>query len=232
MRWSARDDAGRAAALHSLSDPEQNRMAISLTKGQTINLDKETNDLSSITIGLGWKIKKKGFFSKLTSKDNEFDLDAIAFLMDDQGKVRNIGDQRLVGGDVIFFNNLRHPSGQIYHSGDNRIGGAGVEDDEQIVVKLNGLDPQYARIMFLVSIYQGIQKGQHFGEIDSAFIRAADAKGKEIARYNLAQDGSYNNMRTLVFGEVYRRDGGWKFRALGEGHATDVFLEILKKHVN
>jgi tellurium resistance protein TerD len=205
-------------------------MAISLTKGQTINLDKETNDLSSITIGLGWKIKKKGFFSKLTS-NTDFDLDAIAFLMDDQGKVRNLGDNRLVGGDVIFFNNLRHTSGQIYHSGDNRIGGAGVEDDEQIVVKLNGLDPQYARIMFLVSIYQGIQKGQHFGDIDSAFIRAADAKGNEIARYNLAQDGSYNNMRTLVFGEVYRRDGGWKFRALGEGHATDVFLEILKKHV-
>jgi len=205
-------------------------MAISLTKGQTINLDKEKNDLSSITVGLGWKVKKKGLLAKLTS-NNDFDLDAIAFLLDDSGKVRNIGNDRLVGGDVVFFNNLRHPSGHVYHSGDNLVGGAGVEDDEQIVVKLASLGPQFARILFLVSIYQGQKKGQHFGDIDQAFMRAVDARGNEIARYNLADDESKNNARTLVFGEVYRKDAGWKFRALGEGHPTDSFLEILKKHV-
>src|SRR4051812_38507743 len=99
---------------------ERIRMAISLTKGQTINLDKETNDLSSITIGLGWKVKKKGVFAKLTS-NNDFDLDAVAFLLDASGKVRNKGDAKLNGSDVIYFNNLRHPSGQVYHSGDNLI---------------------------------------------------------------------------------------------------------------
>jgi stress response protein SCP2 len=206
-------------------------MAISLVKGQTINLDKEANDLSSVTLGLGWKIKKKGFLSRLTSSKTEFDLDAVAFLLDEHGKVEHPGDDRLVGGDVIFFNNLRHRSGQVYHSGDNLVGGAGVEDDEQIVVRLAGLDARYHRILFLVSIYQGIAKKQHFGDIEKAFIRAVDAKGKEIARYDLAEDASYDNMRTVVFGEVYRKDGGWKFRALGDGNPSDSFVDVLRKHV-
>ena len=206
-------------------------MAISLSKGQTINLDKEKNDLSSITVGLGWKVKKKGLFAKMTSNNEEFDLDAIAFLLDESGKLKNPGNEKLVGGDVIFFNNLRHPSGHVYHSGDNLVGGAGVEDDEQIVVKLGSLGPQYARILFIVSIYQGIKKGQNFGNIEKAFMRAVDNKGAEIARYNLADDESQKDTRTLVFGEVYRKDGGWKFRALGEGHSTDTFLEILRKHL-
>lgn len=205
-------------------------MAISLSKGQTINLDKDSNDLSTITVGLGWKVKKKGFFAKLAS-NNDYDLDAIAFLMDDQGKVRNLGSERLVGGDVIFFNNLRHPSGHIYHTGDNLVGGAGVEDNEQIVVKLNSLAPQYQRILFIVTIYQGIQKGQNFGDVEAAFMRATDGKGKEIARYNLADDASFSNMRTLIFGEVYRKDGSWKFRAIGEGNPADSFAEVLKQHI-
>ena len=131
-------------------------MAINLEKGQTINLDKDTNDLSSITIGLGWKIKKKpGFFAKLLGGGDEFDLDAIAFLLDANGKIQNLGrpEQQLMGSDIIFFNNLRHPSGTIIHTGDNLVGGAGVQDDEQIIVKLNAIPPQYHRLLFIVCIY-------------------------------------------------------------------------------
>ncbi|WP_422924719.1 TerD family protein [Singulisphaera sp. PoT] len=203
-------------------------MAISLIKGQTINLDKEKNDLSSITVGLGWKVKEKDFLSKL-SADGEFDLDAVAFLLDESGKVSNVGDDRLEGGDVVFFNNLKHRSGAIVHSGDNLVGGEGVEDDEQIVVKLNDLRPEYHRILFLVSIYRGKSKDQHFGDIEQAFMRAVDNKGVEIARYNLSDDESRQDTRTLVFGEVYRRGDGWKFRALGEGYETDSFVSLLKK---
>ncbi len=205
-------------------------MAISLVKGQTINLDKETDDLSSITVGLGWKVRKKEFLSKSTA-DDDFDLDAVAFLLDDKGKLRNVGDGRLNGSDVIYFNNLRHPSGHVTHSGDNLAGGSGVEDNEQIVVDLANLGAQYTRILFLVSIYHGAKKGQHFGDIDRAFMRAVDSRGREIARYNLADDGSFGEARTLVFGEFYRKDGGWKFRALGEGHPADNFLKVLKNHL-
>lgn len=209
-------------------------MAINLTKGQTINLDKNTSDLSTITIGLGWKVKKKktGFFGALLGgKGDEYDLDAIAFLLDKSGKIGSLGNAQLVGGDVIFFNNLRHHSGHVVHTGDNLQGGAGVQDDEQIIVKLNSLSPEYDRIVFLVTIYQGIQKKQDFGEIEQAFMRAVDGKGNEIARYNLAEDPMYNGMRTLVFGEVYRKDGGWKFRALGDGHATDSFVNVLRNYL-
>lgn len=204
-------------------------MAINLQKGQTISLEKDTNDLSQVTIGLGWKIRKKGFFAKLGGAQDH-DLDAIAFVLDDQGKVRSLGD-KLVGSDVVFFGNLRHPSGQIYHSGDNRVGGSGANDDEQIVVRLNTLPSSVHRILFLVQIYQGKRHNQHFGEVESAYMRAIDARNQEMARYNLGSDPNYNGKCIMVFGEVHRQNGGWKFSALGEGYATDNFVEILKSHV-
>lgn len=211
-------------------------MAINLQKGQTVNLDKNTNDLSKITIGLGWKMRqpeKKGFFSKLMGggkKEEDFDIDAIAFLLDQNGKVANLGN-KLVGSDIIFFNNLRHPSGNIYHTGDNRVGGVGQQDDEQIIVRLNDMDPSCSRILFMAVIYQGMQRNQSFGEIESAFIRAVDGKGSEIVRYNLTADPESQGKRTMVFAECYRHGAEWKFRALGEGHTTDSFIDILRPYL-
>ena len=210
-------------------------MAINLTKGQTIDLRKDRNDLDQIIIGLGWKIreKKKGLLGGLFGKkdESEFDLDAIAFVLDENGKVRNLGSDKLIGSDVVFFNNLKHPSGLIYHSGDNRVGGTGAQDDEQIVVKLNSLPPHVDRILFLVCIYQGNQKQQHFGQVASAYIRAVDGKGTEMARYELGSEPAYEGRCTMVFGEVYRRDGAWKFRAIGEAHPFDSFVPLLKQYV-
>jgi len=216
-------------------------MAINLSKGQTINLDKNTNDLSQVTIGLGWKIrqKKKGFFGKLlAAAEPEFDLDALAFVLDDQEKVRNLGTQQNIGGrtvglqgaDVIFFNNLRHPTGAIWHTGDDLTGGSG-GDDERIIVKLDEIPAMYQKILFLVTIYQGRQKKQHFGQVENAFIRAVDNKGQEIARYNLSAEPGYDNKCSMVFGEVYRKDGGWKFRALGNAYDSDSFVDILRNYV-
>ncbi|UPK70821.1 TerD family protein [Chitinophaga filiformis] len=221
-------------------------MAINLVKGQTIDLRKndkgETYDLSTVTIGLGWDVRKKsgGFFGKLLGgKEEEFDLDAIAFLLDKNGKVADLGktvqtnDGRnlsLYQGDVIFFNSQRHPSGNIWLTGDNRTG-AGDGDDEQIIVKLDSLDAKYDKILFVVSIYQGRQRNQHFGGIENAFIRAVDNRGKEIVKFNLSGDASYNNMCSLVFAEVYRKDGTWKFRALGDPQPADSFVEILRNYV-
>ena len=221
-------------------------MAINLVKGQTIDLRKndkgESFDLSTVTIGLGWDVRKKsgGFFGKLLGgKEEEFDLDAIAFLLDKNGKVADLGktvqtnDGRnlsLYQGDVIFFNSQRHPSGNIWLTGDNRTG-AGDGDDEQIIVKLDSLDEKYDKILFIVSIYQGRQRNQHFAGIENAFIRAVDNKGKEIVKFNLSGDASYANMCSLVFAEVYRKDGTWKFRALGDPQPADSFVEVLRNYV-
>lgn len=209
-------------------------MAINLTKGQTIDLRKDGNDLDQITIGLGWKVreKKKGLLGGLFGKDDtEFDLDAIAFLLDENGKVQNTGNEKLTGGDVVFFNSMKHPSGCVNHSGDERKGGTGVDDDEQIVVKLNALPSKYHRILFLVCIYKGIEQRQHFGQVDSAYIRAIDGKGKEMARYPLSSESAFDGKCTMVLGEVYRKDGGWKFRAIGDAHPYDSFVHLLKSYI-
>lgn len=210
-------------------------MAINLSKGQTINLNKSEFNLSRVTIGLGWDVKKQGgggMFGGMFGgkKGEDYDLDAIAFLLGADDKIINLGDQKLVGGDVIFFNNLRHSSGHIFSSGDNRTG-AGDGDDEQIIVNLDGLGQQYHKILFSVVIYQGHQKKQHFGEVANAYIRAVDAAGKEIARYSLSTDASFNGMCSMVFAEVYRKDGGWKVRAVGNPMPADNFVEILRGYV-
>lgn len=211
-------------------------MAINLTKGQTIDLRKDDNDLDQITIGLGWKVREKkrsllgGLFG---GKDEaEFDLDAIAFLLDENGKVRDVGNEKLIGGDIVFFNNMKHPTGMVTHSGDERKGGTGANDDEQIIVKLNAMPAKYHSILFLVSIYKGIEQKQHFGQVESAYIRAVDGKGKEMARFALNSEVAYDGQCTMVFGEVYRRDGTWKFRALGDAHPYDSFVHLLKSYIH
>ncbi len=223
-------------------------MAINLVKGQTIDLRKndkgESFDLSSVTMGLGWDVKQNnsgGFLSKLFggSKQEEYDLDAMAFLLDINEKVANLGktvkalNGKQIGlyeGDVIFFNSMRHPSGHIWLTGDNRTG-AGDGDDEQIIVKLDSLDPKYRKIVFIVCIYQGRQNNQHFSTVENAFIRAVDAKGREITKFSLSGDASLNGMCSMVFAEAYRSNDGWKFRAVGKPYSTDNFVDILKEYV-
>jgi tellurium resistance protein TerD len=222
-------------------------MAINLQKGQTIDLRKndsggDSYDLSRVTIGLGWDIRKQtsgggGFFGKLLggSKEPDVDLDAIAFLLDSNGKIANLGrtvsqNGQQVGlfeSDIVFFNNPRHPSGHIWSTGDNRTG-AGEGDDEQIVVMLDQLDARYEKIIFVVCIYNGKPNNQHFGMVENAYIRAVDSKGKEIAKFNMSGDATYNGMCSMVFAEVYRKDGSWKFRALGDAKPMDNFIELVK----
>jgi stress response protein SCP2 len=256
-------------------------MAINLSKnlekGQTIDLRKNDKgediyDLSSVTVGLGWDVrkKKKGVFSKLFGgkQEEDFDLDAIAFLLDEKGFVANLGHEvqlsngrplRLQRSDVIFFNNMTFPSGSgtssmlypegmpksameqkvkqllrsgelIIHTGDN-LTGEGDGDDEQIIVKLDSLPARIQKIVFLVCIYQGIRKSQHFGKVDNAFIRICDAKDKEIARYSLSNNPEFAGMCSMIFAEVYRHSGTWKFRALGNPEPTDNFVDILKRYM-
>ena len=206
-------------------------MAINLQKGQTINLEKSQYDLSSVTIGLGWDIKKSGgMFGGLLGGGKDYDLDAIAFLLDANDKVVALGNDKLIGGDVIFFNNQRHPSGEVWLTGDNRTG-AGDGDDEQIIVKLNTIDQRYQKLVFLVTIYQGQQNNQHFGMVENAYIRAVDGRGVEMARFSLSGDSTYNKMCSMTFAEVYRKDGNWKFRAIGNPHQTDTFAHLLQNYL-
>ncbi|MFD2719951.1 TerD family protein [Hymenobacter monticola] len=193
-------------------------MAINLVKGQTIDLRKnaqgESFDLSTVTIGLGWDVRGGG--------GEAYDLDASALMLNGSGKLAGIND-------VVYFGNLKHASGNAWSNGDN-LTGAGAGDDEQLVVKLDAMGSQFDKIVFMVNIYQGRTRGQHFGMVQNAFIRAVDKNGKEIVKYSLSGDGTYNNMCSVIFGEVYRREGSWKFRALGEALPVDSLNDVIKNY--
>ena len=211
-------------------------MVLSLKKGEGLSLRKEENDLSQITMGLGWDmadpVQKKGFLTALfAAKPADYDLDAVAFLLDGNGKIASLGAQNdLIGGDVIFFNSQKHPSGHIWLTGDNRTGD-GDGDDEQIIVKLNSLSEKYKRIVFVVSIYEGRKRAQHFGQLKNAFIRAVDSKGKELCRYDISAESHYDNMCVMTFAEVVREAGGWGFKALGTAHQGDGFVDVLRSYI-
>ncbi|AWT48146.1 TerD family protein [Psychrobacter sp. YP14] len=175
-------------------------MAISLTKGGNVNLSKEAPGLTNITIGLGWDPR--------ATDGQDFDLDAIAFLLNDAGKVRN--DQ-----DFIFFNNLKSGDGSVEHTGDNRTG-EGDGDDEAIKVDLTRVPSDVSKIAVCAIIYEGQARNQNFGQVADAFIRVVNDNGAtEIARFDLSEDGSTET--AMIFGEIYRHNGEWKFRAVGQG---------------
>lgn len=213
-------------------------MGVSLKKGQGVNLKKSDFDLSKVTVGLGWDIneEKKGFLSGLFgAKEPDYDLDVIAFLCCDDGKIHNLGkiengSPSLKGGDVIFFNNMKHNSNCIWLTGDNRTG-EGDGDDEQIIVKLNELPQIYQKIVFVVQIYKGIENKQSFGKVNNAFIRAVDNKGKEMVRFDLSGGAGYSEYCSVLFAELVRSPDGWKFNAIGTPDRSDSFVTWLRKYV-
>ena len=212
-------------------------MGITLAKGQGLTLEKSEHNLSLVTSGLGGDIveQKKGFFGGLFGGSApEHDLDVVAFLCDANGKVKDLGwnaqgQATLTNSDVIYFNNLRHRSGEIWLTGDNRTG-AGDGDDEQIIVKLNTLPAEYHRIVFVVQIYNGVANNQHFGQVKNAFIRAVDGSGKEMVRFDLSGIGQYDQQRSLLFAELVRQNNSWKFNAVGNSSPADNFVEWLKQY--
>lgn len=214
-------------------------MAVNLKKGQKVSLKKVEFDLSEVTIGLGWDIAPaapKGFFAKLFgAKEEEYDLDAVAFVLGSDGKIHDLGkldggSPTLIGGDVVFFNSKRHPTGYIWLTGDNRTG-AGDGDDEQIIVQLSRLPPAIDRVVFIVQIYQGISRKQNFSKVQNAFIRSVDKNGKEMCRFSLSGEPAYANCRSMVFAELRRSEGEWGFQALGIPYEGDTFMPILKEYV-
>lgn len=191
-------------------------MGINLKKGQSIVLDKSKYDLSNVMMGLGWDVaESKGFWGNLLGGSADFDLDAYAILLSDEGKIVNYKD------DVIYYGHLKSSDGTIYHSGDN-LTGEGEGDDECIFVRLNSVADRYSRIILGVSIYQAKTRQQHFGQVQNAFVRVVDARGQEMALYNLSADPSYDQKISMLMGELYRDNGKWKFTALGTPFNQDL----------
>ena len=177
-------------------------MAVSLSKGGNVSLSKEAPGLSEVIVGLGWDPR--------VTDGTEFDLDASIFITGENGKV-------LDDNSFIFYNNKKSADGSVEHLGDNR-SGQGEGDDEQVVVKLTSLAADVRKLVFAVTIHDAEARKQSFGQVANAYIRVVNkADGKEIARYGLSEDASTET--AMIFGELYRHNEEFKFKAIGQGFA-------------
>jgi tellurium resistance protein TerD len=176
-------------------------MAISLQKGGAVSLANEAPGVKRVIIGLGWQPQP--------GEDTVFDLDGSAFLLRADGKVRD-------DTDFIFYNNLQSEDGSVEHAGDSRTGISAL-DEERLQVDLTHVPPEIDRIAVAVSIHDADQRRQNFGMVGHAHIRCVNADNEsEIARYDLSEHLSTET--SMIFGELQRTNGDWKFRAVGQGY--------------
>lgn len=175
---------------------------LTLQKGQNLSLTKTAPGMKNCLVGLGWEPR--------TTAGAAFDLDASAFLLNKDGKCRS-------NGDFVYYGQLFSGDGSVMHTGDN-LTGEGDGDDEVLKVDLPAVPADVEKIVFTVTIYDAQTRGQNFGQVGKAFIRCVDpATNTEVCRYDLSEDMSTET--GMIFGEIYRHNGEWKFRAVGQGYA-------------
>ena len=190
-------------------------MAITLNKGGNLPLSKTDPSLTQVLVGLGWDAR--------ATDGVDFDLDASAFLLGANDKVR--GEH-----DFIFYNQPRSPEGSVEHTGDNRTG-AGDGDDESLKIDLTRLPADVQKIIFTVTIHDAEARRQNFGQVQNAFIRIVNNVSQhEIVRFDLNED--YSTETAMVFGELYRHNGEWKFRAVGQGYAGGLRMMCHQYGIN
>jgi tellurium resistance protein TerD len=180
-------------------------MSVSLSKGGNVSLTKQAPGLTAVLVGLGWDAR--------TTSGAAFDLDASALMVGPSGKI-------LSDAHFVFFNNLTSPDGSVEHTGDN-LTGEGEGDDEVIKVNLAGVPSEVDKVVVTVSIYDAETRSQSFGQVRNAYIRVINqADSAELTRYDLSEDASTET--AMIFGELYRNAGEWKFRAVGQGYSTGL----------
>ena len=184
-------------------------MAVNLSKGQKVSLSK---GMSLALVGLGWDTNRYDGAA-------DFDLDASAFMLGANGKVRK--DE-----DFIFYGNLQSEDGSVIHTGDSLQGGSG-GDDETLFIDFTKVPADIEKIAITVTIYEAQERGQNFGQVSNAYVRLArrssndDLTGIEELRYDLGED--YSIETAMVVCELYRHDGNWKFNAVGAGYQGGLY---------
>ena len=179
-------------------------MAVNLTKGQRVSLDKS---VTMARIGLGWDVNRY-------DGGQDFDLDACVFLLGSNGKV-------LKDEDFVFYNNLTARDGAVVHTGDNRTG-EGEGDDEAIIIDFTKIPQEIEKIAVTVTIFDAQVKNQNFGQVSNAYVRVVkidnpdDEVGEETLRFDLVEEFSIET--ALVVCEIYRYTGDWKFNAVAAGY--------------
>ena len=190
-------------------------MPINLTKGQKVDLTKGNPGLKKIMVGLGWDVNA-------FDSGADFDLDAAAFMLGENGKCPT-------EKEFIFYGNLTHESESVVHMGDN-LTGEGEGDDEQIEIDLTKIPANVSRIAFTVTIYDADVRRQNFGQVSNAYIRIVDeTTNTEVIHYGLGEDFSIET--AVVVGELYKHNGEWKFNAIGQGTNDPGLGELVNRYV-
>ncbi|MCI9348237.1 MAG: TerD family protein [Oscillibacter sp.] len=179
-------------------------MAVNLRKGERVNLEK---GMTMALVGLGWDVNQYDGAA-------DFDLDASAFMLGKNGKVRK--DE-----DFIFYGNLKSADGSVRHTGDN-LTGEGDGDDEVLIIDFTKVPADVEKIAITVTIYEAPERRQNFGQVSNAYVRVArmagpeDMVGTEVLKFDLMEEFSIET--ALVVCEIYRYNGDWKFNAVGAGY--------------
>ena len=176
---------------------------LNLNKNDILDLTKKNPGLKKVRLGAGWDIANNGL---------DYDLDIAAFLLDSNNKFNTVSN-------IIFFNNKE--SQGISLAGDNRTG-AGEGDDEVININLEEINPNIAKIVFVVTIHEAQAKRQTFGMVENSYVRLVDLENnkREICRFNLKENGS--TATSVIFAELNRKGSEWQFKAIGEGKIADL----------
>jgi len=177
--------------------------ALNLKKNDILNLAKKNPGLKKVILGAGWDVASGG---------QDFDLDIAAFLLDSNNKFNTVSN-------IIFFNNKEGQG--ISLAGDNRTG-AGEGDDERIRIDLESIPAHVQKIVFVVTIHEAQAKRQTFGMVENSYVRLLDEENneREICRFNLKENGS--TVTSVIFSELYKQNGEWQFKAIGEGKIADL----------
>lgn len=187
-------------------------MGVILQKGANVNLSKIAPTLTKILVGIGWDVR--------STTGDEFDLDASLFMVGENGKVYS-------DADFIFYNQTKSLCGSVEHTGDNRTG-EGDGDDESMKVELDKVPDNIHRLVITVTIYNAESRKQNFGMVSGASVRLVNIMDNiEIIRFDLSED--YSTETAMIFGEIYRYKGEWKFKAVGQGYAGGL-RELCVQH--
>lgn len=186
---------------------------VTLQKGGNISLTKAAPNMKNMLLGLGWKARE--------TEGVDFDLDASVYMLAANEKVRS-------DSDFVFYAQKKSTCGSVVYHGDNQEGTETGSDAEEVTLKLNEIPADITKIAVVVTIYNAQERGQNFGQVDSAYIRAVDEDTKEeIARFDLTEDAALET--GMLFGEIYRHNDEWKFKAIGQG-ITGGLLDYNKKY--
>jgi tellurium resistance protein TerZ len=222
-------------------------MAISLSKGQKIDLTKSSGEsLTNFCVGVNWGAivtEKKSFWGGTKKEVEDVDLDLSCVLTDAAGEMVDYIYSPDYNGFLqknnLPLGKLSTREGALKHSGDDRKGdldGDDGLDNEIITVDLTKVGSNVNQIFFFLNIYLNQGQNFDFSHVPYAKIRMYEGTSKKVhtvfASYDISTNSSFAGNGALILGKLYRRNNSWRFDAIGDPTNDKFFLQTLTKILN